>query len=140
MKRKLILFIVGLLIFLPLVYRVNATSIPLFKDQVIHISIDGNPVDFSIIGQPILLETGRTYVAERFMSKYLAYNGYNENSKVDIWLNDQKTRIEMQLNNPLALVNGEGKYIDYSPDGKPVLESSPHIYQNIKYHIKIFLP
>ena len=132
MKGNFILIILGILISLSMVGRANATEVPVSDNHEFIVTIDGNLVDFSILGKP-MLKNGRTFLPQRFMSKYLGYNGYNEESKSDIWMNDTKTRVEMNLNKPTALVNGKERYIDYSADGKPVLESKSYIYKDTVY-------
>lgn len=127
-----------MIISLSTVQPVGASGVPAVGDQKLVVTIDGNAVDFSFIGDPMLLTTGRTFVPERFMSKYLGYNGHNpeyteEIASQNIWLNDEKTEVEMKLNKAVALVNGEERYLDYLPDGKPVLDLVPYTYNDRVY-------
>jgi hypothetical protein len=140
MKRYFISIMLVMIISLSMVQPVNASDIPVVANQKFVITIDGNLIDFSIIGEPMLLTTGRTFVPERFMSKYLAYNGHNPNyseeiASQNIWINDEDTKIEMTLNKSTAIVNGKAVYIDYTPDGKPVIDSKPYIYEE-----KVYVP
>lgn len=140
MKRCFVLFMLVMIISLSMVKLVNASDISVVDNQKFVVTIDGNLIDFSFIGEPMLLTTGRTFVPERFMSKYLAYNGHNPNyseeiASQNVWMNDEKTTVEMTLNKATALVNGEERYIDYLPDGKPVLESIPYTYKD-----KVYVP
>ncbi len=140
MKNYFILIMLVVIIFLSMVQTVNAFEVPVLDNQEFVIIIDGNVVDFSQIGDPVLLKSGRAFVPERFMSKYLGYNGHNpeypeEIALQKIWMNDEKTTVEMTLNKATALVNGEERYIDYLPDGKPVLESIPYTYKD-----KVYVP
>ena len=140
MKRYFILFMLVMIISLSMVQLVSASDIPVVDNQKFIVTIDGNPIDFSFIGEPMLLTTGRTFVPERFMSKYLAYNGHNPNYSEEIasqhiWLNNEDTRVEMTLNKSTAIVNGKEVYIDYAPDGKPVIDSKPYVYEG-----KVYVP
>lgn len=140
MKRCFILFMLVMIISLSMVQLVDASDIPVVDKQKFVVTIDGNLIDFSFIGEPMLLTTGRTFVPERFMSKYLAYNGHNPNYSEEaalqnIWMNNEDTRVEMTLNNPMAIVNGKEVYIDCTPDGKLVMDSKPYIYEE-----KVYVP
>ncbi len=138
MKRYLTIIMLVMIIALSTVQLVNASGVPAVDDQKLVVTIDGNPVDFSFIGEPMLLTTGRAFVPERFMSKYLGYNGHNpeyteEIASQSVWLNDERTEVEMKLNKAVALVNGEERYLDYLPDGKPVLDSMPYTCKEKTY-------
>lgn len=117
---------------------VNAAGASTVDSQKFVVTIDDHPVDFTFIGSPMLLTNGRVFMPERFMSKYLAYNGHNpeyteEIASQNVWLNDEKTTVEMTLNQSTALVNGKKVYIDYTPGGKPVVDSKPYVYKERVY-------
>lgn len=140
MKHYFSLTILVIIILLSSVQIVDASEIPVIEDQEIIITIDGETVDFSRIGKPLLLKSERTFVPERFISKYLGYNGHNpdyseEMALQKVWLNDEKTEVEMTLNKAQVLVNDEERYIDYLPDGKPVLNTVPFTYEE-----KVYVP
>ena len=75
MKRYFILIMLVMIISLSTVQLINASEVSVLANQKFVVTIDGNPIDFSHIGNPMLSTTGRTCVPIRFMSKYLAYNG-----------------------------------------------------------------
>lgn len=138
MKRYFSLVMLVIIILSSSAQTVNASKIPVVDNQEFIISIDGETIDFSRIGKPLLLKGGRTFLPERFMSKYLGYNGHNpsyseEMALQKIWLNDEKTEVEMTLNQAKVLVNDEEIYIDYSPDGEPVLDIIPFAYKGKSY-------
>ncbi len=133
MKKKISLILLTIILSLTILNSAKAVDLPISSNQVFRISIDGNIVDFTTIGNPVLLKTARTFVPERFFSKYLGYNGSNEESNAQIWLNDDKKSIEMNVNNPKALISGQETYMDYNPEGKPVLETMPYSYNGTNY-------
>lgn len=132
MKRRIVLVaLIATVILLGLPQLAGAASNPVTDDHHIVITIEGGPVDFSVIGPPVLSAEGRCFVPFRFMSKYLAYNGYNpgysdEEALSKVWLNDQWTEIEMRLNSSTAVVNGDEVVIDRTAAGKPVPDSGPY--------------
>jgi hypothetical protein len=139
-KRYLILIILVIITSLSTVLLVSASDISIIANQKFVVTIDGNPIDFSHIGNPMLSKTGRTFVPIRFMSKYLAYNGYYPENSEDIssqnvWINDEKTEIKFTLNKATALVDGKEVYIDYTPDGKPAVDSKIYLYEG-----RVYLP
>lgn len=140
MKHYFSLVILVIIILSSSVQIVNASEIPVVHDQEFIITIDGETIDFSRIGSPLLSKNGRTFVPERFMSKYLGYNGHNPDYSEEmalqrVWLNDEKTEVEMTLNKAKVLVNDEERYIDYLPNGKPVLDTVPFTYKE-----KVYVP
>lgn len=140
MKRYFFLVILFIIMLSSPVQIVNASEIPVVDDQKFIITIDGETIDFSRIGSPLLLKSGRIFVPQRFMSKYLGYNGHNpgyseEMASQKVWMNDEKTEVEMTLNKATVLVNEEEIYIDYLHDGEPVLDSVPFTYNE-----KVYVP
>ena len=140
MRRYFSLVMLAIIILSSSAQIVNASGISVVADQEFIITVDGEAIDFSRIGNPLLLKGGRTFVPERFMSKYLGYNGHNpdyseEMALQKVWLNDEKTEVEMTLNKAKVLVNDEERYIDYLTDGKPALDTILFAYKE-----KVYVP
>lgn len=138
MKRYFILIMLVIITSLSTVQLVNASEVSVLANQKFVVTIDGNQVDFSRIGSPMLLTTERTFVPIRFISKYLAYNAdYSKDTWAtgpqNVWINDDKTKVEITLNKATALVNGKEVYIDYTTDGKPVIASKAYLYEERIY-------
>lgn len=97
------------------------------KSYNINITIDGKPVNFTgDLGYPYLTKTARTMVPIRIISENM---GYNVNWSKDtwdkgvrkVWINNNTTKIELEIGKSTAIVNGKVVPIDRDEKtGKPV--------------------
>lgn len=89
------------------------------------ITIDGVTVSFNdFIGHPLITDTERILVPIRIISESMGYNvEWSEETWhkgiQKIWISDAKTKVEFNIGNTTALVNGKTVNID-EQNGKPV--------------------
>jgi len=97
------------------------------KPYNLNLTIDGKPVNFTgDLGYPYLTKTARTMVPIRIISENM---GYNVNWSKDtwdkgvrkVWINNNTTKIELEIGKSTAIVNGKVVPIDRDEKtGKPV--------------------
>ena len=97
-----------------------------FQSMNAIITINGKKVNFNNdMGHPMLTNTKRTLVPLRIISENMGYkvdwseNTWHQGIK-KVWINDDKTKVELEIGKIIALVNGITKYIDVDDQGNPV--------------------
>lgn len=86
-------------------------------DRQVTISVDGKPVQFnSDLGFPKGTNNGRTLVPVRIISEDMGYKVEWENKQRKVTISDDKTKIEFNVGDNTALVNGKKVPMDVRED------------------------
>lgn len=85
-----------------------------------NLSIDGKVVNFTDeLGHPYLTNTSRTMIPVRIISENMGYDVKWDGGNQKVFVNNGKTKIELQIGKNTAIVNGKMVPIDVQ-SGKPV--------------------
>ena len=114
MKRTIKLFtLIALIVIIVIPMAVQADTL----ERETLISVDGKPVQFnSDLGFPKGTNNGRTLVPVRIISEDMGYKVEWENKQRKVTISDDKTKIEFNVGDNTALVNGKKVPMDVRED------------------------
>ena len=118
-RKSILLGVVGLISVIGVVPSINASN-------AIRIIVNGEGVPFNeTVGKPISIE-GRIHVPIRIMADALGYStSWNSSTQTAI-VADETTSITLNIDSPIAMVNGNPTYID-ERKGEAILTTTPSL-------------